>query len=86
MCVKLHVEQAQRSKNVQDSERDFYIRVPRGTEKHQRKKNTGEYSLKPVVNNERRRKGVEQASSSVNKGKRTDWRQTLDKSRGQSCD
>ena len=38
MCVKLHVEQAQRSKNVQDSERDFYIRVPRGTEKHQRKK------------------------------------------------
>ena len=44
----------------------FYIRVPREPERHQPKKErtTGVSSLKPAVNNEQRRKGKEQASSS----------------------
>ena len=54
----------------------------RETSAEEVKKNTGVSGLKPAVNNERRRKGKEQASSSVPTGKG----QKLDKSRGQTCD
>ena len=49
----------------------FYIPVPQGNgeKSAEEVKNTGESSLKPLVNNERRRKGKEQASSSVPTGK-----------------
>ena len=88
MCVKLHVEQAQRSKNVQDSERDFYIRVPRGTEKHQRKKwRTHENlaSSQSWITSEGGKVWSKHPLLLMTE-KRTDWRQTLDKSGGHSCD
>ena len=110
MCVKLHLEQAQRSKNFRiESEITELVAVTEGKGQnsftkrktgecfqwkangscskgdscsflHSRAsgnretsaegaKNTGVSSLKPAVDNERRRKGKEQASSSVTTGK-----------------
>ena len=51
-------------------------------------KNTGvsyPASNQPLITSEGE-KGEEQASSSVRTGKRTDWREKLNKSRGQPCD
>ena len=49
----------------------FYIRMPRETERHQRKgRRAQEFpDSKPAVDNERRRKGKQQASSSAPTGK-----------------
>ena len=49
-------------------------------------KNTGVSGLKPAVDNERRRKGKGQASSSVPTGKGQTANKTFEKSRGQTCD
>ena len=64
----------------------FHFRVPQETERHQRKKNTGVSSLKQAVNNERRKKGKEQAPSSVPTEKGQTEVKKLEKSGGQPCD
>ena len=110
MCAKLHIEQAQRSRNFRvQSEITERVAVTEGKGQNsftkrrtgecfqwkahgscskgdscsflhsrasgnretsaEEMKNTEESSLKPVVNNERKKKGKEQASSAVPKGK-----------------
>ena len=76
MSVKLHIEQAQRSKANGSCSKLHSCSFPhshasgnRGTSA-EGAKNTGVSGLKPAVDNERRRKGKGKASSSVPTGKR----------------